>query len=225
MLVGVPRVAFAAPTGGQVASGIAVISQTGIPGQVSTTISQGSAQASLNWQSFNIAKGETVNFVQPSANAVAVNRITDVQGSQILGQINANGQVWLINPNGVLFGRAAQVNVGALLDSTLDIRDADSSVTTFSGNSQSAIRNLGTIQTAPGGYIAFLGHQQGRDRRTGGNDDQQAGHGSGQARHSGIAAAPPPQKTTRTFEMSLPTTSRAFKNAAPLITAVPCWSS
>ena len=67
MLVGVLRVAFAAPTGGQVASGIAVISQTGIPGQVSTTISQGSAQASLNWQSFNIAKGETVNFVQPSA--------------------------------------------------------------------------------------------------------------------------------------------------------------
>ena len=131
MLVGVLRVAFAAPTGGQVASGIAVISQTGIPGQVSTTISQGSAQASLNWQSFNIAKGETVNFVQPSANALTVNRITDVQGSQILGQINANGQVWLFNPNGVLFGKDAQVNVGALLASTLDIRDADSSVTIY----------------------------------------------------------------------------------------------
>ena len=95
----------AAPTGGVVASGVAAISQSGSPGQTTTTITQSSGQASLNWQSFNISKGETVNFIQPSANAVAVNRIADVQGSQILGQLNANGQVWLINPNGLLFGK------------------------------------------------------------------------------------------------------------------------
>ena len=149
----------AAPTGGVVASGVAAISQSGSPGQTTTTITQSSGQASLNWQSFNISKGETVNFIQPSTNAVAVNRISDVQGSQILGQLNANGQVWLINPHGLLFGKDAQVNVGALVASTLEMRDSGLSATTFSGGSSAQITNLGNIQAAPGGYVALVGHQ------------------------------------------------------------------
>jgi len=159
LLVGAPCMAPAAPTGGVVASGVAAISQSGSPGQTTTTITQSSGQTSLNWQSFNISKGETVNFIQPSANAVAVNRIADVQGSQILGQLNANGQVWLINPNGLLFGKDAQVNVGALVASTLEMRDSGLSATTFSGGSSAQITNLGNIQAAPGGYVALVGHQ------------------------------------------------------------------
>ena len=143
LLVGAPCMAPAAPTGGVVASGVAAISQSGSPGQTTTTITQSSGQTSLNWQSFNISKGETVNFIQPSANAVAVTRIADVQGSQILGQLNANGQVWLINPNGLLFGKDAQVNVGALVASTLEMRDSGLSATTFSGGSSAQGRSRG----------------------------------------------------------------------------------
>ena len=87
-------VAQAEPLGGQVSAGAGSVTQSG----ATTTIQQASPNLSLNWQSFNIAPQETVNFVQPSASAVAVNRIYDNNGTQILGRLNANGQVYLINP-------------------------------------------------------------------------------------------------------------------------------
>ena len=99
-------VAQAAPVGGQVVSGVGSVTQVGN----TTTINQSSQNLSLNWQSFNVAANETVNFVQPSASAIAINRIYDTNGSQIMGRLNANGQVYLINPNGVLFGQGAQIN-------------------------------------------------------------------------------------------------------------------
>ena len=74
-----------------------------------TTVAQASQNLSLTWASFNIAPQETVNFLQPSASAIAVNRIADTNGTQILGRLNANGQVYLINPNGILFGQDAQL--------------------------------------------------------------------------------------------------------------------
>ena len=152
--------AQAGPEGGQVVSGSGSISASGSAGQSTTTINQTSDKLSLNWQSFNVGKAETVNFVQPSASALAVNRIFDTQGSQILGRINANGQVWLINPNGVLFGRDAQINVGGLLASTLNPDDASigSTRSNFSGNSTASVVNLGSINTTQGGYVAMLGH-------------------------------------------------------------------
>ena len=150
----------AVPQGGQVVSGSGSISASGGTGQGTTTINQASDKPSLNWQSFNVAKTETVNFLQPSASALAVNRIFDTQGSQILGRINANGQVWLINPNGVIFGRDAQINVGGLLASTLNPDDASigSARSNFSGSSTAGVVDLGTINTAQGGYVALLGH-------------------------------------------------------------------
>ena len=150
----------AAPQGGQVVSGSGSISASGNAGQSTTTITQASDKLSINWQSFNVGTSETVNFVQPSASALAVNRILDTQGSQILGKINANGQVWLINPNGVLFGRDAQINVGGLLASTLNPDDASigSTRSNFSGNSTAGVVNLGSINAAQGGYVALLGH-------------------------------------------------------------------
>ncbi|WP_426075096.1 YDG domain-containing protein [Janthinobacterium sp. DSP2-3-3] len=149
--------ALAAPTGGQVVAGTASISQQGN----STTIRQSSQQAALNWNSFNVGANETVNFVQPSASALAVNRIFDNNGTQILGRVNANGQVYLINPNGVLFGRGAQVNVGGLVASTLDVDNASlgGSKHAFGGNGTGQVINEGTLRAADGGYIALLGRQ------------------------------------------------------------------
>ena len=155
MLLGAP--AHGAPQGGQVTAGSASISQSGS----TTIIAQSSQNVSLDWQRFNVGAAETVNFVQPSASAIAVNRIYDTQGSQILGRINANGQVWLINPNGVLFGRDAQINVGALVASTLDVADSDlaSSTRRFAGSSSASVVNQGRITAALGGYVSLLGHQ------------------------------------------------------------------
>ncbi|MDD4911229.1 MAG: filamentous hemagglutinin N-terminal domain-containing protein, partial [Sideroxydans sp.] len=151
--------AQAAPTGGQVVSGSGTIAQTGS----TTNIQQTSQNLSLNWQTFNVSPNETVNYLQPSATAIAVNRIFDTNGSQILGHLNANGQVWLINPNGVLFGQGAQVNVGGLVASTLDFNDAQigSGSVAFSGNGSGSIINQGTINAANGGYVALLGNHVG----------------------------------------------------------------
>ncbi len=154
MLLGAP--ARAAPQGGQVTAGSASVSQSG----ATTTISQSSQNVSLSWQSFNIGKSETVNFVQPSASAIAVNRIFDTNGSQIFGHLNANGQVWLINPNGMLFGRDAQVNVGGLVASTLDVADGDLANGTrrFAGSSTAGVINQGRISATEGGSVVLLGH-------------------------------------------------------------------
>ena len=149
--------ALAAPGGGQVVTGNAGITQSG----ATTTITQASPNLSLNWNSFNIGASETVNFVQPGASSLAVNRIFDTSGSQILGSLNANGQVFLINPNGILFGAGAQVNVGALVASTLDFDQASLSGNTrsFSGNGAGSIVNQGVINAASGGYVALLGNR------------------------------------------------------------------
>ena len=146
----------AGPSGGQVTAGDGSISQAGAV----TTINQQSQNLNLNWQSFNVAAHETVNFVQPSATATAVNRILDTNGSQIMGNINANGQVYLINPNGILFGQNAQVNVGALVASTLDTNTNLSSGTqVFAGTGQGSIDNQGLITASNGGFVALIGNQ------------------------------------------------------------------
>ncbi|NDP59739.1 MAG: filamentous hemagglutinin N-terminal domain-containing protein, partial [Oxalobacteraceae bacterium] len=148
--------AQAAPAGGEVIAGSGNIAQSGH----TTTITQTSQNLSLNWQRFDITRQETVNFAQPSASAIAVNRIFDTNGSQILGRLNANGQVYLINPNGILFGQGAQVNVGALVASTLNVNDANliGNVRQFSGAGTGSLVNLGTINAARGGYVALLGN-------------------------------------------------------------------
>src|SRR5512135_3485049 len=151
-LVLIVPAALAAPTGGQVTAGSGSISQSGN----TTTINQSSQNLSLSWQSFNTTAQETVNFVQPSASAIAVNRIYDTNGTQFFGHLNANGQVYLINPNGILFGAGSQVNVGGLVASTLDISDASLSNASrsFSGNGTGSIVNQGTI-TANQGAVAL----------------------------------------------------------------------
>jgi filamentous hemagglutinin family protein len=103
--------AQAGPTGGQIVSGQGSITTSG----TTTDIHQSSQNLSIDWLSFNVAPHETVDFIQPSSSAIAVNRIAGSDGSEILGHLEANGQVYLINPNGVLFGAGSQVNVGGLV--------------------------------------------------------------------------------------------------------------
>ncbi len=152
------QTAYAGPAGGQVTSGVGSIAQSGPTGATTTTINQSTQNLSLDWKSFNVGSRETVNFVQPSATAIAVNKIFDTNGSQILGNLNANGQVFLINPNGVIFGAGAQVNVGGLVASTLDISSSSGNTASFAGNSTGSVINLGKITAANGGYIALLGN-------------------------------------------------------------------
>jgi len=147
--------ASALPSGGHVQAGTAIITQGGD----TITVRQTSQDVSISWQSFNIGAQDTVDFLQPSSSALAINRIASVNGSQILGHLDANGQVWLINPNGVLFGRGAEVNVGGLVASTLAVTDPGFSGSTFnfSGAGAGSIVNQGTITAASGGYVALLG--------------------------------------------------------------------
>ena len=113
--------AHAQPVGGVVVEGMADIQQsTGL-----TTINQSTQNTVINWQSFNILQGQTVQFVQPDTSSVALNRIVGSDASSIFGTLSANGQVFLVNPNGILFAPGASVNVGGLVASTLNISDSD----------------------------------------------------------------------------------------------------
>lgn len=117
--------------------------------------------AILDWQSFSIAAGHGVHFEQLNAQSKVLNRVTGGEPSQILGSLSSNGQVWLINPSGVLFGRDARVDVSSLLVSTLQLGDADFLAGRYlfrqdPGPSASLV-NQGQLRSAYGGQIALLG--------------------------------------------------------------------
>ncbi len=160
VLIGASSLAQALPVGAQPSAGSGSVAQNG----ATLTVNQSSQRLALNWQSFGIGSGETVNFVQPNAAAIALNRVLGSDGSAIYGKLTANGQVFLLNPNGILFGKGAEVNVGALVASTLNLSDADfmAGRRVFGGGSgaggSALVTNLGQIN-ADGGYIAFLGGQ------------------------------------------------------------------
>jgi len=144
----------ALPSGGDIAPG--AISQ---PTAQDMVIQQNSQLMITNWQKFSIGAGESVTFNQPSSSAIALNRVIGVDPSIILGKLSANGQVFLSNPSGVLFGKSAVVDVHGLLATTLNISDADF----LSGNYQfsqdpnqslSAIVNEGVIKA--GSYVGLV---------------------------------------------------------------------
>ncbi len=105
---------------GFVSSGSATAVQSGS----NLTVQQSTAQAALNWASFNVGKGDSVTFEQPSSSAIALNRIFDSNPSSIFGTLTANGQIYLINANGFVFGSTATVNVAGLIASSLNMTDA-----------------------------------------------------------------------------------------------------
>ncbi|SEL78378.1 filamentous hemagglutinin N-terminal domain-containing protein [Halomonas daqiaonensis] len=154
MLLAVTGNAWALPVGGEVSAGSATIGGDATVME----IKQSTQNAAINWQAFDIASGETVNFAQPNSSAVALNRVLGSDPSAIMGTLTANGSVFLINPNGVLFGQNASVNVGGLVASTLAISDSDfmAGRYNFAGTGDGSIVNQGTIN-ADGGYVALLG--------------------------------------------------------------------
>src|SRR5574344_1129739 len=148
---------FAAPSGGVVTSGSANISQNGKV----TDITQTTQKASINWNKFNIASDETVNFKQPNSSSITLNRVVGNEKSIINGALNANGQVWIINSNGVLFGKGATINTSGLLATTKDISDADFQAgnNNFKGNSKESVINLGTIDVINSGSVILAANE------------------------------------------------------------------
>lgn len=131
------------PSGGSVVSGQAAI--TGGGGVLN--INQSSQQAIINWQSFSIGAGQMARFSMPNGGSV-LNRVTGSDVSAIMGSLQANGNVYLINPHGVLIGNGARINVGSLTASTLDLSNRDflnGGSLNFSGDSTASVQNFGDI--------------------------------------------------------------------------------
>ena len=153
-----PGAGLANPRGGTVAGGQATIGHAG----ALTTIDQQSEKAIINWQGFSIDAGETTRFNQAAGTrAIALNRVTGCDPSQIRGALQANGSVWLVNPQGVLFGPTAQVDVHSLLATTANILDADFLAGRYdfryaSPNPDAGVRNEGTLSVGEAGLAALV---------------------------------------------------------------------
>jgi filamentous hemagglutinin family protein len=144
------------PSGGQVTSGSATLTYT--PNKLQ--IDQGTDKAILQWNSFSIGSGAWVNFSQPSASSVALNRVTGTNPSEIFGRLTSNGQVFLTNPNGVLFAPGASVDVGGLFATTLSIADRDflaGRYNFYNAGGAGSVVNQGVITAT--GYAALAGPQ------------------------------------------------------------------
>jgi filamentous hemagglutinin family protein len=145
------------PVGGTVRTGDARISGDGTS---STQIEQFSDRAVIDWRSFSIGAGNQVVFLQPSDRAATLNRVTGEQVSLILGKLDANGRVLLINPNGIVFGGGAQVNVGSLIATTSNISDANfmAGRLVFDGPGRvgAGVYNAGAITAREGGLVALV---------------------------------------------------------------------
>lgn len=147
----------AMPEGGVVRSGSGSVTQNG----KEMTIRQDSGRLAMDWTGFSVGKDETVRFQQPRKDALALNRVTGNQQSVIDGSLLSNGHVLLVNPNGVVIGKNASIDVGGLVASTAQVKDNfmkefGNSTGAFSlgGVSDGKIINEGTIQ-AEGGLVAF----------------------------------------------------------------------
>ncbi|MDH6242125.1 filamentous hemagglutinin family protein [Polynucleobacter sphagniphilus] len=148
----------ALPTGASVAAGKVAISQSGN----TLTVNQTTNQAIVNWNSFNIGANAKVNIVQPNASSVQLDRVTGNNPSQIFGQLTSNGQVILVNPNGIVFGKDGSVSASSFTASTLGISDADFLAGNYRYTRDGAtgtIENNGSLQSSSGGYVALLGAQ------------------------------------------------------------------
>jgi filamentous hemagglutinin family protein len=159
--------AWGNPTGATVASGNATFATTG------TTLTVTNAPNTIiNWQGFSIGAGETTRFVQQSSASAVLNRVTTQSASSILGSLQSNGRVFLVNPNGILFGSGAQVNTASFTATTIDIADAaflSGNTTTSGAGSTLSFDGLMTVSSGSltidangvgvGGNISFAGQQ------------------------------------------------------------------
>ncbi|WP_124552403.1 filamentous hemagglutinin N-terminal domain-containing protein [Methylophilus methylotrophus] len=154
-LVGMVSNAYAAPMDPIIIHGSQTVT---VNGNV-MDINQHSDKLNVSWGSFDIAKGETVNLIQP-LNGAALFSIRGHAGTEIYGQLNATGTLLLINPNGVLFGAGSEVNVGNIVASTLTISNDDFLNGRYhftGGDNAGSVINQGVIKAKDEGYIVMLG--------------------------------------------------------------------
>ncbi len=156
LLVGTVR-AQVLPSGATVVNGQVRIGTTGH--KMTVTNSNG---AIIDWRSFSIGAGAAVRFDQPDAASRVLNRVTGNDPSSILGSLSSNGSVWLLNPNGVLFGAGARVDVAGMVASTLSLSNRDwlAGRALFSADAThpaAAVVNQGELRTPLGGRVALLG--------------------------------------------------------------------
>jgi len=166
LLVGALTLAFyARPLAANPSGFHSVYGQTEVSVSGNTTlVQQSSDKAIVNWDSFNINANEHVSIIQPQG-GIALYRVIGQDASRILGSLSATGSLFLVNQNGIYFGRNAQVDVGSIVASTLNINDADflNANYRFSGTSTHAVENLGIIKTQDEGYIVLLANTVSND--------------------------------------------------------------
>ncbi|TCO78084.1 filamentous hemagglutinin family protein, partial [Plasticicumulans lactativorans] len=154
-----PSAVLAGPQGERIVGGSGSVLR---PDATTTVVRQASQRLAVDWQSFNVAGNERVNFQQPGARAVALNRILDQKPSQIFGAINANGRVFLVNPSGIYFAPGARLNVGSLVASGLDVdpsafMQGRLAFAAANGGAGGTVVNAGTITAARGGEVVLVG--------------------------------------------------------------------
>jgi filamentous hemagglutinin family protein len=123
-------------------------------------ITQTTEKGIINWQKFNINPNEHTQFYQPSNDAVTLNRVVSDEPSKILGNLSANGKVFIINQNGILFGANSKVDVAGLVASVHDIKNSDflDGKLNFSipGRPDASVINEGNINIKDQGLAAFV---------------------------------------------------------------------
>ena len=149
---------IAAPEGALIVGGAALVSQSG----PETTINQSTDRAIIRWNSFDVGQTEKVRFQQPSSTSITVNRINDTKASRIDGEISANGQIVMLNPNGIVFGATSKVDVASLVATSSDFEnDAEfisGGLARFnqSGSPEAKIINQGQITVKEAGLVGFV---------------------------------------------------------------------
>lgn len=145
---------YAAPNGANVVHGNVNITQSGS----STVINQNTDKAIINWNSFDINKGESVLFNQNSSSSIVLNRVTNGLPTNIFGSISANGNVFILNQAGVLVGNGASINTNSFLAGAANINDNDfiAGKYNFYGALGNVINN-GSIKVHDGGYAVLMG--------------------------------------------------------------------
>lgn len=150
------RLAWALPENPQVVQGQLQVVQ---PQSHILQVLQSSPTGIINWSSFSIGNGQLVQFLQPDVHSAVLNRVIGQDPSQILGQLQANGQVVLVNPNGILFGPGSSVNAGSFMATTLALDDQDFLQGRYNlhlDGPMRAVVNQGEIRVTEGGFIALV---------------------------------------------------------------------
>lgn len=150
----IAAVALANPSDGKVVAGAASFEG----GAGTLTIQQLSDRGIIDWQKFSIGAGEVTKFLQPGPNSALLNRVTGGESSQLLGALQANGRIFLINPNGILIGGGATIDTNGFVASTLDLNNDEflaGGDMKFFGSSTAKVINLGTIHAGSGDIFLF----------------------------------------------------------------------